>query len=348
MTTRYALTDHKGWWIGLSLLLLTLASFVMWLQRATAMTHQPATPTLPGQQSAASKEPIIPLPQSVQLDPLKVALGGRLFRETRLSRTNSVSCATCHALDQGGVDRLRHSVGIHNQVGGVNAPTVFNSGFNFRQFWDGRAATLEEQAAGPITNAAEMGSSWDHVLAVLNGDGSYVAEFKSIYRDGVQVRNIRDAIATFERSLITPNSRFDRYLNGDAKAITADERNGYRLFKSYGCIACHQGINVGGNMFQKFGVMKDYFKGRENVNPADLGRFNITQRPEDRHVFKVPSLRNVASTGPYFHDGSAVTLEQAIAIMGQYQLGVTIPDADIALIAKFLHALTGEYQGKPL
>ena len=260
-----------------------------------------------------------------------------------------MACAGCHELSKGGGDGLRHAVGIGGQRGDVNAPTVFNSGFSFKQFWNGRAESLEDQVDGPVHNPKELGSNWPEIIAKLKQDADYSAEFTALYRDGIQSGNIKDAIATFERSLITPNSRFDRYLRGDRNALTHDEISGYQLFKSYGCIACHQGVNVGGNLFERLGVMRDYFKERgKNIAPGDLGRFAITGKPEDRHVFKVPSLRNVAVTAPYFHDGSLTTLEQVVGIMGEYQLGISIPPGDVALIVKFLHTLTGEYGGKPL
>jgi len=266
----------------------------------------------------------------------------------RLSRDNSLACASCHDLGRGGVDGLRTSLGIGGAVGPINAPTVFNSSLNFRQFWDGRAASLEEQAAGPVHNPKEMGSDWKEVLGKLSQDEPLVALFKASYPDGLQSRNIQDAIATFERSLTTPNARIDKYLRGDRAALTNDELRGYQLFKAYGCVACHQGVNIGGNMFQTFGVMGDYFQRRGNVTAADLGRFNVTANEGDRHVFKVPSLRNVALTAPYFHDGSAQTLPDAVEVMFRYQLGRTAPQQDKDLIVKFLYTLTGEHRGKPL
>lgn len=295
----------------------------------------------PGAQAANLNEPIQPLPE-VQLDQAKVALGKRLFHEPRLSKDNTIACASCHGLDQGGVDGRRVSKGIGGAEGSINAPTVFNSGLNFRQFWDGRASSLEEQADGPVQAAPEMGASWPEVVTKLRKDPEYQRAFATVYpKDGLTAQNIKDAIATFERSLVTP-SRFDRYLRGEATAITAEEKQGYELFKSYGCIACHQGVNVGGNMFQYFGVMGNYFQDRGNITEADYGRYNVTKKEQDRFMFKVPSLRNVALTPPYFHDGSAQTLEDAVAVMAKYQLGRTIPERDRGLIIHFLRSLTGE------
>ncbi len=296
---------------------------------------------------AQSGEPIKPIPLEPQLDLRKVALGDRLFHDKRLSKDNSLSCASCHDLSKGGVDGLPSSIGIGGAKGPINAPTVFNSSLNFRQFWDGRAASLEEQVAGPVHNPKEMGSNWTEVLGKLAQDGPLVGEFKATYRDGLQTRNIQDAIAVFERSLTTPNSRIDKYLKGDQKALSPDELLGYQLFKAYGCVAC-QGVNIGGNMFQTFGVMGDYFEKRGNTTVADLGRYNVTKSEADKHVFKVPSLRNVALTAPYFHDGSAKTLNDAVDVMFKYQLGRPASAQDKKLIVKFLHTLTGEYKGRPL
>lgn len=291
---------------------------------------------------------ITPLPQAVALDVRKVELGRRMFHDPGLSANGTVACASCHALATGGVDRLPRSRGIGGQEGSINAPTVFNSGFNFRQFWDGRAESLEDQVNGPLQNPLEMGGSWQQVMATLSGDPQYRAEFSAIYQDGIQPHNIRDAIATFERSLVTPNSRFDRFLRGDQAALNEDERAGYQLFSQIGCISCHQGINIGGNLYQKLGIMEDYFAVRGNITKADMGLFNVTHREADRHYFKVPSLRNVALTSPYLHDGSALTLEEAVKIMARYQLGKELGAGDVARISAFLRTLTGEYQGKAL
>lgn len=288
----------------------------------------------------AQTEPIAPI-QQVNLDEKRVKLGRKLFEDTRLSHDNTIACSNCHDLKRGGVDGLSHSIGIHGAIGGINAPTVYNSGLNFVQFWDGRAVSLEDQVNGPIAHPAEMGSGWDEIVGKLRQDAGYVAEFTAAYSDGMTPANIRHAIAEFERSLQTP-SRFDRWLLGDHSAISEQEVEGYRLFVRYGCVACHQGRNVGGNMYQKFGVVGDYFQDRGNVTEADMGRYNVTHIESDRHVFKVPTLRNIALTAPYFHDGSANTLDDAVKIMGRYQLGVEIPDADRERLIAFLHTLTGE------
>ncbi len=298
--------------------------------------------------AAQSAEPIKPIPTDSKFDERKVALGEKLFNDKRLSKDNSLACVSCHSLSGGGVDRLQVSVGIGGAKGAVNAPTVFNSAFNFRQFWDGRANSLEEQATGPVHNPKEMGSNWTEVMAKLSADKAIAGEFKSVFSDGIQTKNIQSALAEFQRSLVTPNSKFDKYLRGDKAAMNTDEQKGYQLFKNYGCIACHQGVNAGGNMYQVFGVMGDYFKQRGNMTEADLGRYNVTKNDADKHMFKVPSLRNVALTAPYFHDGSVKTLPEAVEVMFKYQLGRSAPQQEKDLIVKFLQTLTGEYKGKSL
>ena len=224
----------------------------------------------------------------------------------------------------------------------INAPSIFNSGLNFRQFWDGRSDSLEDQVDKVVHDARELDMNWGDLLTILSTDAALVAEFKAVYpQEGLQATSIQNALASYQRSLLTP-SRFDRYLLGDAKALEEDELKGYQLFKDYGCVACHQGVNIGGNMFQKFGVMDDYFAKRGGVSTADLGRFNVTQQEADKHVFKVPSLRNVALTAPYFHDGMTDTLDAAVDVMFRHQLGRTASATDKRLIVKFLTSLSGE------
>ena len=259
------------------------------------------------------------------------------------------NCAHCHELDEmGGGDGLKRSFGVEGRVGLVNSPTVFNAALNFAQFWDGRAPTLEDQVAGPITAHGEMASKWPQVIEKLEADTYYKKTFARLYKTGITVANIKHAIAEFERTLLTPNSRFDQYLKGDEKAITSEEKHGYQLFKEYGCTACHQGANVGGNLFQVLGVMGDYYGDHKIENDADLGRFNVTGNPADRHRFKVPSLRLSVLTAPYFHNGAYDSLYEAIRTMAKYQLGREIPDADVLAIISFLYTLPGEYRGKSL
>lgn len=283
-----------------------------------------------------------PLPQTLPLDAAKVALGKRLFHDVRLSADDTVSCASCHDLAGGGGDNRARSVGVNGGVGAVNAPTVFNSGFNFVQFWDGRAPTLEVQIEGPVNHPLEMASNWPQVLGKLQQDTDYRQQFAASYAEGINPDTIKDAIATFERSLITPDSAFDRFLRGDEQALDAAARNGWQLFQSYGCVSCHQGINLGGNFYERMGLMGDYFGDRGNLTEADNGRFNVTGDKQDMHYFRVPSLRNIAFTYPYFHDGSAADLHTAVRIMAKYQLGRNMPDGDVEALVAFLQSLTGK------
>ncbi len=309
----------------------------------------PASDADPGTNDAAfaADEPIQPLPRTIALDRTQVVLGQRLFHDPRLSRNGEISCATCHDLTKGGTDHAVRSQGLGGVEGALNSPTVFNSAFNFKQFWDGRADSLEEQVEGPLTNETEMAADWSTVLAMLGSDDAYVAAFAKTYPDGITRDNVKRALGTFQRSLITPDSRFDRFLRGDRTAISAEELEGYQLFKNLGCTSCHQGVNIGGNMFQTMGRMGNYFADRGNVTKADLGRFNVTGKDRDRHKFKVPSLRNVALTAPYLHDGQAATLEDAVRIMAKYQLGHDLADDDAGLLVAFLRTLTGEYREGP-
>lgn len=294
-----------------------------------------------GHAAHLSNEPIKPLPSAPALDGRKVELGARLFNSPLLSANGRVSCASCHLLAVGGADSRSVSIGANGVATAFNAPSVLNAAYNFRQFWDGRAATLEEQITGVVTGR-DFDTTWPALLARINAAPELAGAIRDVYAEAPSQKNIADAIATFERSLPQP-SRFDRYLRGDERAVDEDEKRGYQKFKSYGCVACHQGVNIGGNMFQTFGVMGNYFKERNQpVQESDLGRYNITRRDADRHKFKVPSLRNVALTAPYFHDGSVARLEDAVDIMFKYQLGRTAPAADKALIVKFLHSLSGE------
>ena len=244
-----------------------------------------------------SIEPIHPIPLHIELDQRRVALGSALFADPRLSANGTVACSSCHSLAHGGADGKARSVGIYGRVGSVNTLSVFNSGFNFKQFWDGRADTLEDQIAGPLLNRDEMGSNWPQVLGKLREEPKTMRAFAEIYPDGLTRPNLENAIATFERSLYTPNSRFDKYLRGDSEAISAEEKRGYQIFKSYGCATCHQGVNVGGNMFQRHGV------------------FHPLGSPEPE-ILRVPSLRNVAEADPDLGKTSGL-LQEAMIITGE-------------------------------
>ncbi len=283
------------------------------------------------------------LPSDQDLDAAKVLLGRGLFHDRRLSGDESVSCSTCHMLSHGGAEPRATSVGIQGQVGPINSPTVLNAEHNFRQFWDGRAADLLEQAAGPVTNPIEMGGEWSTILERLRDDDELVSQMQASYGDDpVTQANVLDAIVQFERSLSTP-SDFDRWLNGADDALDEQEQRGLRAFVEVGCTTCHRGRNVGGTMYQKMGLVHDYFERRGGrVTEADLGRFNVTEEASDRHVFKVPTLRNVAQTGPYFHDGSETELAGAVRTMAYVQLGRELDDAQTADIVAFLEALSGD------
>ena len=293
-------------------------------------------------ENVPAMEPIRPIPETVEVDAEKVALGRALFHEPLLSKDNSISCASCHDLSEGGDDGRRVSVGIEGKEGMINAPTVFNVGFNFKQFWDGRARNLEEQIDDPLQSPLEMGSLWPDVVAKLYEDEDYPGRFNAVYPDGITRGNIKNALAEFMRSLVTPNSPFDRWLGGEEDALSAHERHGYALFKSYGCVSCHQGANVGGNMFQVFGVINEYFKRRGNITEADMGRYNVTGNAADRHSFKVPSLRMATLPAPYLHDGSAATLREAVDAMFESRLWREAPDEDKEAIVAFIRTLAGE------
>lgn len=293
-------------------------------------------------------EPIQPLPMVNSVDPGKTALGRQLFYENRLSLSGKFSCASCHDLNSNGADGRMHSIAHDDTQTNVNTLTIFNSGYNDRLFWDGRAENLAQQIDFVITGPREFNNSWPNIVATLKTQSNYAQQFREVYQRDMQADDIRDALASFVRSLVTINSRFDQYLRGNLHAINAQEKAGYHLFKIYGCIACHQGRNVGGNLFQKLGVFKDYYDYHNSLKHIDFGRYNHTGNEIDLHVFRVPSLRLVVLTPPYFHDGSAATLKEAIKIMAEYQLGRNIPDHDIELIISFLKTLPGEYNGHPV
>jgi cytochrome c peroxidase len=286
-------------------------------------------------------EPIAPLEAIEGLDPAKIALGRELFYDVRLSKDGSTSCASCHDFSDGGDDGRPVAVGISGKPLDFNAPSWFNAGYNFSQFWDGRAATLEEQVDGPLLHPDEMASNWSSVLEKLSADETYAARFSDLY-DGVTADAVRDAIATFERSLVTLDAPFDRYLRGDAAAISKEAKRGYKLFKSYGCASCHQGRLIGGNLYQKLGVVKPYYVYGETDSDAYKGRAAVSGVNEDRYVFKVPSLRNVELTAPYLHDGSISTLDNVVNIMSAYQLGKSLKYAEVTDIVEFLKTLTGK------
>lgn len=296
------------------------------------------TSMLAVQTDRMQSEPVKPIEPVEMNEPEKVRLGKKLFFEPRLSRSGFISCNSCHNLSRGGSDNLQTSIGHNWQQGPINSPTVLNSSLSMAQFWDGRAETLQEQAAGPIDNPLEM--AYTHTLAVevLRSIPQYETMFEEIYGTReITIDHVTDAIAVFEETLVTPNSRFDLWLKGDDKAITEQELAGYELFKAIGCTACHYGEALGGTDFQRMGLVHAY----DTANPSQ-GRFEVTGDESDRFLFKVPTLRNVELTYPYFHDGAYWTLEEATEIMAYLQLGRELPTEDIDNIVAFLRTLTGE------
>ncbi len=284
--------------------------------------------------SLFSAELITPILEPQNINTQKSLLGEKLFFDKRLSIDDTVSCAYCHILDEGGDDNRQFTLGVKGQVGYLNTPTVLNAVNNFRQFWDGRAKTLHEQVEGPIENPIEMGFNFPDLVKKLKKT-EYKKLFSTVYPDGVTKANIIDAIVEYEKTLVTPNAPFDLYLKGDVNAISTDAKAGYDLFKTKGCISCHHGVNVGGNLYSKFGVIED-------SQTDSLGRYNVTKKERDKYFFKVPSLRNVEHTAPYFHDGRAKTLHEAIEIMALLQLGREFSQKEIIQIEEFLKSLTGE------
>ncbi len=288
--------------------------------------------------AAVRDEPIQPIQPAQVTNPAMAELGKKLFFDPRLSKSGFISCNSCHNLSMGGSDNLVTSIGDRWQQGPINSPTVLNSSLAVAQFWDGRAANLQEQAGGPIANPKEMGFS--HALAVdtLQAIPGYVAEFRSVFGSAhIDIDKITQAIAAFEETLVTPNSPFDKWLEGDDKALTDRELAGYGLFKESGCVACHNGPAAGGTSFQRMGVFEPY-----KTNNPSAGRADVTGKDEDRMSFKVPTLRNVELTYPYFHDGAAATLEEAVDIMGRLQLGRKYSEQEISDIVAFLKTLTGD------
>ena len=297
-----------------------------------------------GAKSARSNEPIRPIPINFDYDRAKVELGKKLFFEPRLSKSGWITCNSCHNLSTGGADNLPTSIGHKWFFGPINSPTVLNAKFNLTQFWDGRAKDLKEQAGGPIANPFEMGSKHELAVSVLQSIPQYVKWFNEVYvskemytDEKIDIDQVTDAIAAFEETLTTPNSRFDQWLIGYDKSVSESELEGYALFKDKGCITCHNGVGVGGNSYQKFGMAKPYDK-----DTNTLGRYNVTNDDKDKFVFKVPLLRNIELTAPYFHDASTWDLSEAVNIMAEYQLGTTLTDDETEKIVAFLRTLTGD------
>ncbi|MDU9048315.1 MAG: cytochrome-c peroxidase [Candidatus Electrothrix sp. Rat3] len=286
----------------------------------------------------ATQKPVEPIALPTGIHQEKAELGKKLFFDPRLSKSGFISCNSCHNLSRGGTDNLKTSIGHNWQQGPINSPTVLNSSMNFVQFWDGRAKDLKDQAGGPIANPGEMAFTHDLAEKVLQSIPGYVAEFKSVFgEDKINIEQVTDAIAEFEKTLVTPNSRFDKWLKGDKKALTADEQAGYKLFENSGCISCHYGMAMGGGSFYKMGMVEEY-----KADSPSEGRKDVTGKEEHHFMFKVPTLRNVELTYPYFHDGASQTLSEAVDTMARHQLGKKFSRKENGQIVAFLKTLTGE------
>jgi len=268
------------------------------------------------------------------------ALGERLFHDPQLSSDKTVACASCHSIQHGGDDGLSKSFGVKQAQGDMNAPTVLNSALNMRQFWDGRALSLEERIEGPITNPVEMHSNWPLIVERLSADQSYVDAFKQAFGTAVTQQNVIEAIASYERTLLTPKSPFDQFIAGDKRALSESQYRGFVAFNDLGCVTCHQGVNLGGNLYQKIGLINDFYTDDSAQNVSNQGLYNLTGDEQDRFVFRVPTLRNVTQTAPYFHDGSSPDLSDAVTKMAFYQLGLSLDTAQVSDIVSFLSALS--------
>ena len=296
----------------------------------------------------AAAADVHPVPQALPYDAAKAALGERLYHDTRFSTDNTVSCASCHAFDKGGTDNLPFSVGVGGLKGGVNAPTVLNAVFNMRQFWDGRAEHLAAQAGGPPLNPVEMASKdWAEIVAKFEQDAALKTAFTTVYPQGFCEATLCDAIAEFERRLITPNARFDKFLAGDTAALSDQEKHGYALFGAHRCTTCHAGPALGGLSFEYADLKADYFAGRE-LTEGDAGLAAFSKNPADAKRFKVPLLRNIALTAPYLHDGSQTNLKETVRVMMKHQVGASAAEADLDALTALLGSFTGELFGQPL
>lgn len=301
---------------------------------------------------------IIPLPKEIDYNKEKALLGKKLYFDPILSKDNTVSCATCHNLELSGVDNLKFSFGINGQIGDLNTPTVFNSIYNFRQMWDGRAKNLAHQIQFPITNPKEMGNNFDNLIKSLNKNSDYKKTFNKIYTEGITIETIGDALEEFQKTLITP-SPFDDFLRGNKNALTENQKKGYELFTKKGCISCHNGINIGGSLYARFGLIdediaKEFLKSSnapldveqdsniELYHDSNFGLYNVTENDFDKYYFKVPTLRNIAKTYPYLHNGRIETLQEAIKSIAKSQLGLDLTKKEIFLIEEFLKSLSGE------
>jgi cytochrome c peroxidase len=337
---RNGVIKYKRWLIAVGTCLAAILA-AAWSDAGeqNGVLHEPLV-----RESLAS-EPIRPIPKykPSRAESDLILLGERLFHERRLSRSQSISCADCHNLNRGGADGLSSPKGPKDNTRVYNTPTIFNVSFNTRYYWSARFKSLDKQIDDALV---ELDTDWGFVIQTVTGTPEYAALFARAFPDGVTQDNIKKTLIAYEQSLVTPNARFDQYLRGDPQALTYNEKQGYRLFKQYGCIACHQGVNIGGNL-----VIYEDSKNQSGFFPIENIRINnnsISLSESESNALRVPSLRNVARTAPYFHDGSVATLELAVAKMARKYLGTPMSSADIKLIVQFLHALTGKYNGKSL
>lgn len=282
-------------------------------------------------------EPISPIPQEVDYNMKKALLGKKLFSDTILSKDRTVSCASCHDIENGGADTRTISLGVNGKKGKIQSPTVLNAKYNFVQFWNGRAENLEKQAHGSLTDPLEHNMDPKEIEKRLNDSEFYKEQFQKVYeKSEIKYNMVLETISEFEKALTTPNAKFDRYLRGEIE-LSQNEKSGYELFKKYGCITCHNGVNLGGNSYQKMGIFIEY--GFDDMYPD---RHKVTKKEIDKNVYKVPTLRNISKTAPYFHDGSAHTLKDAVIMMSLHNLGIIIKEQDADNIVDFLNTLDGD------
>lgn len=331
MTNRYAYSVIAG-------LILVLSALFLYFQYAKPIKKEPYLKQVTEYHTVSVVGPIQPIPTIKTIDEDWLKLGKALFNSTLLSKDNTISCASCHLINEGGDDGFPVSIGVGGAVGERNSPTILNAVFNFRQFWDGRGADLAEQTIGPIHNPVEMDTNFVDIISKLKQSPEFVSAFNLINSEGITQEAIIEAIVTFEESLITPNAPIDLYLKGDESALTSQQKRGYEKFLAFGCVACHQGRNIGGNLYQRIGRISSVPTKLLN----DTGRFSVTKNPDDKYVFKVPSLRNIKQTGPYFHNGSVATLKEAIRIMAKGQLGIDLEEQDIQDLLALFDAFNGQ------
>ena len=339
-----------GWGLRGRLLVLLVALAACGAGHPDPEATKGSTIYTPAVSYSTADNPFEPLPLEVGGGPA-ADLGEKLYSDNIMSVDGTLTCFSCHDVDKGGTDGLPKAHVSSRETGQINTGTIFNLAFNFRFNWNGKFVTLLNHINGPVTGENVMGMSWPELLKRVRSVDEYQRLFNKVYPDGVTVANIQDAVTEFQLSLVTPNAPFDRFLRGETNALNSRQLAGYQEFKSLGCASCHQGINIGGNLFAKIGVMGNYFvdrksAGRGDLVDADYGRYQVTGQEADRFVFRVPSLRNVACTAPYFHDGTLDNLEDVVVAMGRYQLGRQLKAKQISLLVAFLETLTGEHKGQ--